>query len=143
MTKMERYFIVKVFLVFELLWFFILTLKILRKKSHFSKKKMSTLEEVFKNCNENHVFKKCKSEETGHDCIVMLEKPTNYFLCNESRKSVINKNMAKFRCNGIVVVTIFDLVSRVTVNSIMHKTEILFIRTTFIHVNLSNPTFST
>jgi hypothetical protein len=97
---------------------------------------MSTLEEVFKNCNANHVFKKCKSEETGHDCIVMLEKPADYFLCNESRKSVINKNMAKFRCNGLVVVTIFDLVSRVTVNSIMHKTEILFLRTTFTHYEI-------
>jgi hypothetical protein len=35
---------------------------------------MLSLEKVFKNIDENHVFKKCKSIETGHECIVMLKK---------------------------------------------------------------------
>jgi hypothetical protein len=37
--------------------------------------------------DENHVFKKCKSLPSGNDCIVMLEKPANDFICNESRRS--------------------------------------------------------
>jgi hypothetical protein len=91
----------------------------------------SSLEEVFKNADENHVFKKCNSIETGHECIVMLKKPTTGFICNESRESVVNKQRAKFRCNGLFVVTIFDLVLQQTVNSIIHKTDILFVRSTF------------
>jgi hypothetical protein len=92
------------------------------------------MEKVFQDCKPNQVFKKCKSEETGHDYIVMLEKPVIDFICNESRKSVINKNTAKFRCNGLIVVTIFDLVSQVTVNSITHKTDLIFQRVTHYEV---------
>jgi hypothetical protein len=81
----------------------------------------SILEKIFKNCNTNNVFKKCISEETNHECLVMLEKPSIDFCCNETR-SVTNKNTAKFRCNGLVVVTIFDLTSHILVDSILHKT---------------------
>jgi hypothetical protein len=81
---------------------------------------MEKVEQVFKDCNSNHVFKKCHDKSTGHDCIVMLEKPSIGFICNESRKSVINKDMAKFRCNGLNVMIIYDLVSRETVDSVNH-----------------------
>jgi hypothetical protein len=76
---------------------------------------------VFQDCNSNHVFKKCHDNLTGHDCIVMLEKPLTGFICNESRKSVINKDMAKFRCNGLIVILIYDVVSQKTVSQILHK----------------------
>jgi hypothetical protein len=95
---------------------------------------MENMEKVFKDCKPNQVFKKCKSEETGHDCIVMLEKPVLDFKCNESRKSVINQNRAKFRCNGLLVVTIFDLTSQVIVNHIMHKTDLMLRRTILTHL---------
>jgi hypothetical protein len=36
----------------------------------------------------------------------------------------VNKQKAKFRCNGLLVVTIFDLVFQQTVTSITHKTDI-------------------
>jgi hypothetical protein len=81
------------------------------------------MEEAFKDCNSNHVFKKCCDNVTGHDCILMLEKPQIGFICNESRKSVINKDMAKFRCNGLNVVVIFDLELQEIVNSIIHNTN--------------------
>lgn len=84
---------------------------------------MSSLEEVFKNCNSNHVFKKCFDNLTRHTCLVMLEKPSDGFLCNESRETVINKDFAKFRCNGLIVVLIFDLVDHISIYSILHVTR--------------------
>jgi hypothetical protein len=57
----------------------------------------------------------------------MLEKPQIGFICNESRKSVINKDMAKFRCNGLNVVVIFDLELQKTVDYIIHNTNSWFI----------------
>jgi hypothetical protein len=84
---------------------------------------MEQVFKVFQDCNSNHVFKKCHDNLTGHDCIVMLEKPLTGFICNESRKSVINKDMAKFRCNGLNVVLIYDLVLQETMSQILHKTN--------------------
>jgi hypothetical protein len=75
---------------------------------------------------KEYVFKKCKSE-LGHECFVTLEKPSEdelRFVCNESRHSVVNKNFAKFRCNGLLVVSIFDLVSNMKLYSIIHKTKV-------------------
>jgi hypothetical protein len=88
-----------------------------RKNLLFSKK----MEQVFKDCNSNHVFKKCHDNLTDHDCIVMLEKPLSDFICNESRDSVKNKEMAKFRCNGLNVVLIYDLVLQQTMSQILHQ----------------------
>jgi hypothetical protein len=89
------------------------------KKTIFPKKKKKI----------THVFKKCESAETGHECLVTLKKPEineNFpiFLCNEFRLAVKNKDFAKFRCNGLFVVKIFDLVSKVNLNAIVHKTSI-------------------
>jgi hypothetical protein len=52
----------------------------------------------------------------------MLEKPLTDFICNESRRSVINKYWAKFRCNGLNVVLIYDLILQKTVSFIGHET---------------------
>jgi hypothetical protein len=87
--------------------------------------------EMIVNMHDDHVFKKCWSNENGHECIVTLKKPTTDFISNESRTSVVNRNLAKFRCNGLLVVTIFDLVFQQTVTSITHKTDILFGRPVF------------
>jgi hypothetical protein len=70
-----------------------------------------------------HVYKKCKSE-IGHECLVTLEKPLEGFMCNESRSSVINKEFAKFRCNGLLAVSIFDLFFKENLYSILHKTKV-------------------
>jgi hypothetical protein len=51
-----------------------------------------------------------------------MKKPQLDFICNESRASVVNKEFAKFRCNGLLVVSIFDLVLKVELNSIFHTT---------------------
>jgi hypothetical protein len=83
--------------------------------------------------NENHVFKKCKSLQSGHDCIVMLEKPSNDFSCNESR-TVFNKNIAKFRCNGLLVKIIFDLVLNIKLSCIVHKTVFCYTHHTHYEV---------
>jgi hypothetical protein len=53
-----------------------------------------------------------------------MKKPSEGFLCNESRSSVVNSDLAKFRCNGLLVVSIFDLVSNMELNSILHKSKI-------------------
>jgi hypothetical protein len=51
-----------------------------------------------------------------------MKKPQLDFKCNESRASVVNKDFAKFRSNGLLVVSIFDLVLKVELNSIFHTT---------------------
>ncbi len=42
-----------------------------------------------------------------YNCLVILEKPTENFQCNENRKRVVDKNFAKFRCNGLITVAIY------------------------------------
>jgi hypothetical protein len=79
----------------------------------------------FKNYGPQHVFKKCKSIESDHEFMVMLEKPKIGFQSNEFRNWVYDKSMAKFRCNGLKVVVIFDLVDKITIDSIRHPTIIL------------------
>jgi hypothetical protein len=62
---------------------------------------------------------------------ILLEKPLSDFICNESRYSVKNKNMAKFRCNGLNVMIIYDLVLQKTVNSIDHETNYWCVSTNY------------
>jgi hypothetical protein len=71
---------------------------------------------------ETYVFKKCKSKLTDHLCIVVLRKNKNNFICNELRSGIINKNWAKFRCNGLMTVLIIDIVSKCLLLSIEHVT---------------------
>lgn len=79
-------------------------------------------------------FKKCVSRATTHACIVTFEKPKNHFLCNESRKSVINAKIAKFRCNGLKVLKILDLEWNIELASIYHETHLDVVKTTLYKV---------
>ncbi len=84
------------------------------------------------------VFKKCISKETGHACLVIGKKPQYFvydkngkrqsfnFLCNESRQNIGNKNFAKFRCNGLIIVEIYDLVTNKTLPFITHTCVLSF-----------------
>jgi hypothetical protein len=80
------------------------------------------------------VFKKCKSQYTGHDCLVIGIKPCNrffddepfQFLCNESRQNIGNKNFAKFRCNGLIILEIYDLVTLETLSFINHTCTLTY-----------------
>ncbi len=53
--------------------------------------------------NDQFVFKGCSNN------IIVLEKPDLNFESNENRKSVVDKNFAKFRCNGLWCRDIIDL----------------------------------
>jgi hypothetical protein len=81
---------------------------------------------IFEKIMKDHVFKKCRSRDTGHECLLTMKKPQVDFICNESRTSVVNKEFSKFRCNGLLVVSIFDLVLKVELNSIFHTTNITY-----------------
>ncbi len=77
--------------------------------------------------DENVVFKKCKEE--GREYLVVAKKPIDVhfvdnkpfqFLCNESRTNIGNKYFSKFRCNGLIILDIFDLETYTSVDSITH-----------------------
>jgi hypothetical protein len=55
---------------------------------------------------------------------MLMKKPQLGFDFNESRASVVNKDFAKFRCNGLFVGFILNLTSQVELNSIRHKTKV-------------------
>ncbi len=57
-----------------------------------------------------------------YDCLVVLRKPETNFKSNESRSMIINKNFAKFRCNGLITVAIYDLIFNKFIDSLVHKT---------------------
>jgi hypothetical protein len=82
-----------------------------------------TADGLFTNYGVRHVFKKCISMENNHEHLVMLEKPKDGFLCNESRNQISDRNMAKFRCNGLMVRAIFNIIAEIQVFSIQHKNE--------------------
>jgi hypothetical protein len=71
----------------------------------------------------------------------MLEKPSDGFLCNESRKTVINKDFAKFRCNGLIVILIFDIVDNTYISRINHITQINNTKTLYKVGKLVEPDF--
>jgi len=62
--------------------------------------------------NDQFVFKAC------YGTIVVLEKPDLGFESNESRKGVVDKDFAKFRCNGLWCRDIID------VKTMQHKTMV-------------------
>ncbi len=77
------------------------------------------------------VFKKCKNEH----CIVILKKPNENFKCNENRKNIGNKNIAKFRCNGLITVAIFNLKTEEFIDYVNHLTYFYGTRITTYKVN--------
>ncbi len=75
---------------------------------------------LFEYYGPNHVFKKCISMLNDHECVLLLEKPKANFLCNEARKGITNSKMAKFRCNGLIVLMIYDLITNATLDEVWH-----------------------
>ncbi len=69
---------------------------------------------VFKRCLNNNI------DDGTYDCLIILQKPIEHFKCNESRKSVQNKDFAKFRCNGLLTIAIYDLRHKVFIYSLNH-----------------------
>lgn len=72
------------------------------------------------------VFKKCFSVYKSY--LIILRKPEFVkegvlFHCNESRPRVVDRDFAKFRCNGLLVERIFDLRACAFIQSIRHETE--------------------
>ncbi len=67
------------------------------------------------------VFKKCVGITRIYKCIVILKKPSENFKCNEDRENVKDKNFAKFRCNGLVTVAIYDLYTEQFRNFLDHS----------------------
>ncbi len=72
--------------------------------------------------NKGYVFKKCygATKEKYYTCLVVLKKPLEDFKCNESRKDVVDKNFAKFRCNGLITVAIYDLINEEFIDLLEH-----------------------
>ncbi len=68
---------------------------------------------------EDVVFKRC-TFENKYDCIVILKKPSENFQCNETRQNIVNKKFAKFRCNGLITVAIYDLLHKKFINGFSH-----------------------
>ena len=103
------------------------------KMEALMKTAMETLMETAKENPIGYVYKKCMSTETYNECILMLKKPDHKidkdldqntgrnFQCNETRSKVVDKDFAKFRCNGLIVVVIFDMVFKKTLDWITHR----------------------
>ncbi len=74
--------------------------------------------------DKGFVFKKCKGETkeyVSYKYLVVLEKPKTNFKSNENRTKVVNKNFAKFRCNGLITVAIYDLYEKKFIQEIYHQ----------------------
>lgn len=63
----------------------------------------------------NYVFKRCSN------VIIILKKPLINFQCNEMRQNVIDKNFAKFRCNGLITVDCIHIKSLLHIKSFHHR----------------------
>ncbi len=78
--------------------------------------------------DKGFVFKKCKGvkpEGIKYKCLVVLKKPNENFQCNENRKRVIDKNFAKFRCNGLITVAIYNMYTKQFVNYLYHRIRLV------------------
>ncbi len=64
------------------------------------------------------VFKRCKN--FTYDYILALKKPKENFKCNELRRGVVNPYFAKFRCNGLIPVAIYDVFNNKLINNFIH-----------------------
>jgi hypothetical protein len=86
---------------------------------------MEPVEALFEYEHKGYVFKRCKNSNRSYDCLVIMKKPEN-FKCNELRPSVHNKNFAKFRCNGLITVAIYDLNLKKFISTLDHKLELIY-----------------
>lgn len=70
--------------------------------------------------NTDYVFKRCAW--VYYDCIVILKKPKDNFKSNEDR-DLSNKNFAKYRCNGLITVAIYDLIKKKFIDVLSHRVQ--------------------
>jgi hypothetical protein len=77
------------------------------------------MEALAKYKEKGYVFKRCKNLCLFYDCLVIMKKPEN-FKCNELRSGIVNKNFAKFRCNGLITVAIYDLALKEFITKLDH-----------------------
>jgi trehalose utilization protein len=84
-------------------------------------KEFLAVEPLQKYENQGYVFKRCQSFFNPYDCILVLQKPKENFQCNEERLNIKDKNYAKFRCNGLIAVAIYDLTSNIFRPSLTHR----------------------
>jgi hypothetical protein len=89
---------------------------------------MEPMEALAEYEHKRYVFKRCTKLD-DYDCIVIMEKPEN-FKCNELRPGIINKKFAKFRCNGLVTVAIYDLKLKKFITKLEHT---VFKKNSLIH----------
>ncbi len=75
--------------------------------------------------NKDFVFKKCREYEgdVKHKCLVILKKPITDFKCNESRSGIVDTNFAKFRCNGLITVAIYNMYTKNFIDYLHHRME--------------------
>ncbi len=73
--------------------------------------------------DQDYVFKRCCNYKS-YDCIVILKKPATNFKCNELRSNIANRKFAKFRCNGLLTVAIYDLESKIFISCLDHCYEV-------------------
>ncbi len=86
-----------------------------RKKEYFFKK-MNVLKTY--QTKTGYVFKKC-FDACENEYLIVLKKPsTTSFKSNENRKGVKNAKYAKFRCNGLIVIKIYDLRNQKFINQV-------------------------
>lgn len=64
------------------------------------------------------VFKRCSTYE--YDYIVALKKPIENFKSNEEREDVVDPKFAKFCCNGLITVLIYDLLKHKFINNFIN-----------------------
>jgi hypothetical protein len=85
---------------------------------------MEPMEALAEYEHKRYVFKRCTKLD-DYDCIVIMEKPKN-FKCNELRPGIVNKNFAKFRCNGLITVAIYNLILKKFISSLNHVLSLSF-----------------
>jgi hypothetical protein len=92
----------------------------------FQEKKMEILKEYEKQ-DLGYVFKRCTYLDSifnvVHDCVLVLQKPPSNFKCNEMRSCIVNNRCAKFRCNGLITVAIYDLLSSLFITYLNHRVD--------------------
>ncbi len=69
--------------------------------------------------DKGFVFKKCQVQNF-YSCLVILQKPLENFESNETRNNIVDSKFAKFRCNGLITIAIYDLLNEKFIDSLIH-----------------------
>lgn len=77
--------------------------------------------EPFIKSETEYVYKKCRTE-MKQEYFVVLQKQQDDFQCNELRSGIKDKCLAKFRCNKLIPVFIYNLSQKMEETAISHFT---------------------